>query len=157
MKKDISEVWGVILALLEEMDNTNTVVNRHRDRFLYKPATTFRRMVEEIYPRSKIDAKFTSANRKLTEIIDSVELEDFLLDKPLSGSYLLAYYRQKSLNNNKIKKMRETKGFSQNELAEAVGATQGNVSLWESSKRLPQEETLEKIATALCCKVEELI
>lgn len=49
----------------------------------------------------------------------------------------------------KIKETREKAGFTQSQLAEAVGTTSQNISQYERGLRKPKYETLLKIANAL--------
>jgi repressor LexA len=46
----------------------------------------------------------------------------------------------------KIRKLREKKGLSQQALAELLGTTQQSVAYWESGKRKPRYEKLKKLA-----------
>lgn len=48
-------------------------------------------------------------------------------------------------------------GFTQDELAAAVGVTQSAVSQWESEVNLPETAKLRSIAKVLNCKVDDLI
>ena len=45
-----------------------------------------------------------------------------------------------------IARLREVNDLSQSKMAEAVGTSQPNVAAWESGKRVPTIETLEKLA-----------
>ena len=56
-----------------------------------------------------------------------------------------------------IKKYREQKGLTQEQLAEQLCVTRQAVSNWENEKTQPDVETLHKISCALECSVEELI
>lgn len=56
-----------------------------------------------------------------------------------------------------IKKLREQKNLTQEQLAEQLHVTRQAVSNWENEKTQPDVETLHKIACALECSVEELI
>jgi DNA-binding XRE family transcriptional regulator len=56
-----------------------------------------------------------------------------------------------------IRKLREVKGMTQEQLADAVGMMRGNISRIESAKHRPTLETLERIAKALKVSVAELI
>ena len=58
---------------------------------------------------------------------------------------------------SRIRKLRETKGFTQEELAGAVGMMRSNISRIEAAKHRPTLETLEKIAQALNISVADLI
>lgn len=56
-----------------------------------------------------------------------------------------------------IKRIREQKGISQKDFAEALGVTQGAVSHWEQGRRKPGIDDLVAIAKLLGCKVDDLI
>jgi DNA-binding XRE family transcriptional regulator len=56
-----------------------------------------------------------------------------------------------------IRRLRETKGMTQEELADAVGMMRNNISRIEATKHRPTLETLERIAKALKVPVADLI
>lgn len=56
-----------------------------------------------------------------------------------------------------IKKFRENKKLTQDELAEKLNVTRQAVSNWETEKTQPDIDTLQKIAQILEVSVEELI
>lgn len=58
---------------------------------------------------------------------------------------------------DKIKQIRKQAGLTQKELAEQLGTTQQNLAQYESGKRNPKIETIEKIANALDVPVSYLI
>lgn len=55
-----------------------------------------------------------------------------------------------------IKKLREAKGITQNELAEIIGVSGKAVSKWETGRGLPDISLLELLASALGISVAEL-
>jgi transcriptional regulator with XRE-family HTH domain len=55
--------------------------------------------------------------------------------------------------SNNLKKLREAKGLSQLELANAVNLTQGAISYIERTGKTPREDNQKAIAKALCCSV----
>lgn len=57
---------------------------------------------------------------------------------------------------NKLKILRVTKGMSQQELAKALGVTQGAVSQWETGTKQPNEKMLYRLAEVLECDFKEL-
>lgn len=57
---------------------------------------------------------------------------------------------------NKLKILRVTKGMSQQELAKALGVTQGAVSQWETGIKQPNEKMLCRLAEVLECDSKEL-
>jgi len=63
--------------------------------------------------------------------------------RPAQGARLLAF--------------RKAAGLSQQELAELVGETQGNISFWERADKPPRSDVLPKLARALRVSVEELL
>jgi ribosome-binding protein aMBF1 (putative translation factor) len=56
-----------------------------------------------------------------------------------------------------IRKLREARGITQEQLADAVGMMRGNISRIEAAKHRPTLETIERIAKALKVSVVELI
>ena len=56
-----------------------------------------------------------------------------------------------------IKKIREKKGITQQELAKKLGVVQSTVAMWETNKSLPRLATLPAIAKALGCTIDELL
>ena len=56
-----------------------------------------------------------------------------------------------------IKKVREEKGITQEQLAERLNVTRQAVSNWENEKTQPDIETLDRIALALDVDIERLI
>ena len=57
---------------------------------------------------------------------------------------------------NGIKVQRKKAGLTQIQLAEAIGVTQANVSIWENGKSLPTADKLKKISEILNCSIEDL-
>ena len=58
---------------------------------------------------------------------------------------------------SKLRKMRESAGISQRELARIIGQDSSNVSYWERTGKIPRSEVLIPIAKALGTTVEELL
>lgn len=56
-----------------------------------------------------------------------------------------------------IKRLREAKGLTQNELAEKIGVSSKAVSKWETAKGLPDISLIEPISIALGVSVMELM
>lgn len=56
-----------------------------------------------------------------------------------------------------IKKMREKKDITQQELATVLGVSQSTVAMWETNNSLPRTEKLPAIAKALGCTIDELL
>jgi transcriptional regulator with XRE-family HTH domain len=56
-----------------------------------------------------------------------------------------------------IKRLREQKGLSQQDLAELMNVTHGAVSLWESDKRSMNVKQADKLAAALGVTLNELV
>ena len=56
-----------------------------------------------------------------------------------------------------IRRLREAKGLTQDQLAMAVGMMRSNISRIEAAKHRPTLETMEKIAQALKVSVAELV
>lgn len=58
---------------------------------------------------------------------------------------------------NRIKTARQKKGMSQEELAQAIGATKAAVSRYEAGKRRPSYDQLQRIAAALGTSISNLL
>ena len=59
--------------------------------------------------------------------------------------------------NCQIKQIRKKAGFTQEELAKAIGLkAASSVSMWETGERYPRIDVLFRIAMALNCSVDEL-
>lgn len=58
---------------------------------------------------------------------------------------------------DRIKKIRKAKGITQKELAEKLGTSHQNLSQYESGKRSPKIETIQKIADALDVSVDRFM
>ena len=56
-----------------------------------------------------------------------------------------------------IKKIREEKGFSQEELARKLDVAQSTIGMWESGKRTPKLDELNRLARVLSITVNRLI
>lgn len=59
--------------------------------------------------------------------------------------------------SNSIKKLREEKGMTQDELAEKLNVTRQAVSNWETGRTQPDIETLTKLAEVFDVSVERII
>jgi transcriptional regulator with XRE-family HTH domain len=57
----------------------------------------------------------------------------------------------------RLAEMRERKGWSQAELAEALGVTQSAVGNWESGIRLPRPRTLQRLASLFGVTIDYLL
>jgi transcriptional regulator with XRE-family HTH domain len=57
----------------------------------------------------------------------------------------------------RVRKLREAKGFTQEQLAAAARMKRSNISRIEAAKHRPTLETLERIAKALNASVADLI
>ena len=56
-----------------------------------------------------------------------------------------------------IKRLREAKGITQNQLADTIGVSSKAVSKWETAKGLPDISLIEPLSKALGVSVMELI
>lgn len=58
---------------------------------------------------------------------------------------------------NNIRKNRETKGYTQERLAEELSVDRSSVAKWESGEAIPRPKTLLKLSEIFGCTVDELI
>ena len=58
--------------------------------------------------------------------------------------------------NKTIRQLREEQGWTQQELAQRVGASQGAVSLWEHGVRQPYRRTRLRLAELFGIRVEDI-
>lgn len=64
------------------------------------------------------------------------------------------------MDNNigvRIRAIRKKKGISGNRLAIAMGIHRAQVSRWETGKKIPQSESLERICKVLKCSSKQLL
>ena len=59
------------------------------------------------------------------------------------------YKAPRRTNNSLIARARLNKGWTQTQLADAVGASQQQINAWETGVRKPKMQTLMKLAEAL--------
>lgn len=64
--------------------------------------------------------------------------------------------RVKRFGDN-LRDARVAAGFTQQQLAERVGAQQSNVSAWEQMDRPPSEDTILSLSTAIGCPPSQLL
>ena len=57
----------------------------------------------------------------------------------------------------KLETLRKSKGITQSDLADKIGAYQKDISRWETGARTPDIESLKKLAVALDCKIDDLV
>lgn len=62
-----------------------------------------------------------------------------------------------ALEGSPLARMRKRYGYTQEELAQALGRTQKLVSTWELGRRLASAEQLQQMAELLECEAEDLI
>ena len=55
-----------------------------------------------------------------------------------------------------IKKLRERKGLTQMQMADALGVARGRSAMWETGKSFPRAEMLPAIAKLLGCTLDDL-
>ena len=56
-----------------------------------------------------------------------------------------------------LSELRKNKGISQEELAKALGVSQGAISAYETGRWEPSIQTIKKMASILECTVDELL
>lgn len=53
------------------------------------------------------------------------------------------------MDGARLKKVRKERGYTQVSLADALGVSKGSVAMWETGKRNPEFDTLEKLLSLL--------
>lgn len=67
------------------------------------------------------------------------------------------YNAPRHTNDSRIAKARMSKGWTQEQLADAIGVVYQQVGIWETGRRKPKMQTLMKIGKALGVDWKELI
>ena len=55
-----------------------------------------------------------------------------------------------------IKKKRESRGLTQNQIGKVLKVNRSTVAMWESGKSKPRADLIPKLAAVLGCSIEEL-
>lgn len=100
--------------------------------------------------------------KQLSSLFDEIELDK--LPKNLNitqqGTWALGFTAGKAANFNKLAIHRKAKKLSQTQLAELANIPVRNIKAYEIGERklhLASAETVDKLAKALDCKIEDLI
>ena len=57
----------------------------------------------------------------------------------------------------KLKELRENRGLTQRDLAQALKLSKGSVGMWESTERLPNAKQLQQISNYFDVSIDELL
>ena len=82
---------------------------------------------------------------------------DFYGDLPRSEQTTCSWCITATVDTGRIKDRRKAAGYTQQQLAQFIGATQKQVSTWESGTNEPSLRHLKAIAKVLACRVDDLI
>lgn len=82
---------------------------------------------------------------------------DFYGNLPGSEQAACFWSITSAVDTGKIKERRKAAGYTQQQLAQFIGATQKQVSTWESGTNEPSLRHLKAIAKVLACRVDDLI
>jgi DNA-binding Xre family transcriptional regulator len=118
------------------MINYQIITSRGKPRFAVVEYQTFMKLLEQLQNQKK-DRTATKRTRRRKEPTAS-ELTQLMRTNPIKGWRLF-------------------RNMTQSELAEKTGLKQTHVSLMEANKIKPRENTLQKLAEALNCDVDDLI
>ena len=98
-------LYGRLLALAESLEdwalneakeNRETNAARLMQRFAERPYSTWRTLELSLIPyKARLGGKSKNRQRLIDQVIASFEPGDFLLDKRLSGEFLLGYHCQR--------------------------------------------------------------
>lgn len=56
-----------------------------------------------------------------------------------------------------IKRLREIRKMTQEELADRINVSRSTVAMWETNKNIPPTKILLKLSAALGCTIEDLL
>lgn len=56
-----------------------------------------------------------------------------------------------------IKRLRDKRGMTQDELAAHLNVSRSTVAMWETNKNIPPTKILLKLAAALGCTIDDLL
>ena len=117
------------------MVNYQVITSRGKPRFAVVEYQVFMKMLELVESQNKGGATRTTRQRKEPTARELTRL----------------------MRSNPIKGWRLFRNMTQAELAEKTGLKQTHVSLMEANKIKPRKNTLEKLAEALTCDVDDLV
>jgi len=117
------------------MINYQVITSRGKPRFAVVEYQTFLKLLEQVEDEKK-ERSTVQRTRRRKEPTAS-ELTQLMRISPIKGWRLF-------------------RNLTQSELAEKTGLKQTHVSLMESNKIKPRENTLKKLAEALDCDVDDL-
>jgi len=117
------------------MINYQVITSRGKPRFAVVEYQTFLKLLEQVEGQKK-ERSTVQRTRRRKEPTAS-ELTQLMRIRPIKGWRLF-------------------RNLTQSELAEKTGLKQTHVSLMESNKIKPRENTLKKLAEALDCDVDDL-
>ena len=117
------------------MVNYQVITSRGKPRFAVVEYQIFMKMLEQVENQNKSGVARTTRQRKEPTARELTRL----------------------MRSNPIKGWRLFRNMTQAELAEKTGLKQTHVSLMEANKIKPRKNTLEKLAVALICDVDDLV
>lgn len=59
--------------------------------------------------------------------------------------------------SNRLKELRKAKGYTQVTLAETLGVSKGTVAMWETGKRLPDYETINRMSDIFNRRIDYIL
>ncbi len=117
------------------MVSYQVITSRGKPRFAVVEYQVFMKMLEQVENQNKGGVTRTTRQRKEPTARELTRL----------------------MRSNPIKGWRLFRNMTQSELAEKTGLKQTHVSLMEANKIKPRKNTLEKLAGALTCDVDDLV
>ncbi|MCK4577140.1 MAG: helix-turn-helix transcriptional regulator [Candidatus Marinimicrobia bacterium] len=118
------------------MINYQVITSRGKPRFAVVEYQVFMKVLEQL-ENQKINTTTNKQTRQRKEPT-ARELTRLMRSSPIKGWRLF-------------------RNMTQSELAEVTGLKQTHVSLMEANKIKPRKNTLEKLAAALTCDVDDLV
>lgn len=101
------------------------------------------------------EAYYTNIALKVKYKLDYIIVFSKLTGRCLKINYLVYFFRGEKMS--RIKELRLQKGFTQNKLAELIGADSNLISRWERGKSKPISLYVQKLAQALGTSMDYLL
>lgn len=163
MKRDIYtpemlfELGQIYQSLLYVLNDDGRDIYPHSDVIPFKSFM----MVFTQTTRLGIPKRLDSKIGDFLNDIDANDIDELMTTPAPMGmrlSWTQGIMKYKDLfKTHPIKKQRKKLKLTQEELAEKIGVTQKDISRWENYMHKPSQDSLQKLAKALDCTVDDII